>query len=258
MEDDLTNDPGAANGAGEPAFDLPPECIPNIDELVIEDGKPVDSIRAEKQHRALTEPLYASWPGPGEGRRRLVLANVGLFFQMKQPPLVPDVMLALDVDPARDLSVRQNRSYIVWVIGKVPDVVIELVSDRTGGDLGHKRRDYARIGVPYYVVFDPDNFLEQGELQVFRLSGGRYEPIPPSWLETVGVGLTIWEGEYEGQPGRWLRWCDQQGRIIPTGRERAEQERQRADQAQQRADRAQQQVERLAARLRALGVDPDA
>jgi hypothetical protein len=251
MDDDRTDDPGAAHEGGDMAFELPPECIPNIDDLVIEDGKPVDSIRAEKQHRALTEPPYASWAGPGGDRRYLLLADVGLFFQMKVPPLVPDVMLALDVDPARDLSVKQNRSYLVWVIGKVPDVVIELVSDRTGGELSTKRRDYARIGVPFYVVFDPENYLEQGELLVFRLTGGRYEPIPPGWLEPVGLGLTVWEGEYEGQPGRWLRWCDRQGNVIPSGRERAEQER-------QRAERAEEQLERLTARLRALGIDPDA
>jgi hypothetical protein len=41
----------------------------------------------------------------------------------------------------------------------------------------------------------------------------------------------------------WLRWCDQEGNVIPTGAELAEAERARA--------------ERLAARLRALGIDPD-
>ena len=73
----------------------------------------------------------------------------------------------------------------------------------------------------------------------------------PSWLPGVGLGLTLWEGEYEGQPGLWLRWCDRQGVVIPTGRERAEQERQRAEQERQRA-------QRLEERLRALGVDPEA
>jgi hypothetical protein len=49
---------------------------------------------------------------------------------------------------------------------------------------------------------------------------------------------------FEGVDGRWLRWCDVNGVIVPTGEERAEQERGRA--------------EKLAAKLRALGVDPDA
>ena len=54
----------------------------------------------------------------------------------------------------------------------------------------------------------------------------------------------MWDGESEGVKAVWLRWCDQEGNVIPTGAELAEAERARA--------------ERLAARLRALGIDPDA
>jgi Putative restriction endonuclease len=126
----------------------PPEVIPNLDDLVIEDGKPLDSIFTEKQQHLLTEPLYSSWAGPGEGQTFLALANVGLFHTSGEPPLVPDAMLAVDVRIGQDLSVRENRSYFVWLRGKVPDVVIEIVSDRRGGEATHKMRTYARIGVP--------------------------------------------------------------------------------------------------------------
>ncbi len=47
-----------------------------------------------------------------------------------------------------------------------------------------------------------------------------------------------------------LRWCYQDGTVLLTGDERAEQERQRAEQAEQR-------TQLLADRLRAMGVDPD-
>src|SRR3954452_19425980 len=104
----------AQGGRDEPVLALPPGCIPNVDELVIEDGEPVESIFAEKQQRLLTEPLYSSWPGPGEGGPFLALANVGLFYQTGQPPLVPDVMLAPGVPAGRDLSVKENRSYLKW------------------------------------------------------------------------------------------------------------------------------------------------
>jgi hypothetical protein len=67
---------------------------------------------AEKQHRLLTRAPYSSWAGPGEGRSFMVFANVGLFFAEKQPPLVPDVMLSLDVPQDRDLSRKENRSYL--------------------------------------------------------------------------------------------------------------------------------------------------
>jgi hypothetical protein len=258
-------------GPDDRLFGLSPEDIPNIDDLVIEDDEPVESIFAEKQERLLTEPLFSSWAGPGEGRPFLALANVGLFYQMGQAPLVPDVMLSLDVPPGRDLSRKENRSYLVWVIGKMPNVVIEFVSDRRGGEAGHKLRDYARIGVPYYVIFDPQERLGAGVVRVFGLREGAYEAVEPSWLPGVGLGLMLWEGVYEGFPGRWLRWCDRQGVVIPTGRERADQERLRADQERLRADqereRAEQErlrteeqrqrAERLEAKLRALGIDPE-
>jgi hypothetical protein len=62
--------------------------------------------------------------------------------------------------------------------------------------------------------------------------------------------VTLWEGKYEDTPGVWLRWTDAAGNLLLTGKERAEQERQRAEQERQRADA-------LAAKLRALGIDPD-
>jgi Uma2 family endonuclease len=217
------------------------ELRPNVDDLIIEDGEPVESIFAEKQLRLLTEPLYSSWSGPGEGRSFVALADVGLFFAVKQPPLAPDVMLSLDVQVG-DLSQRENRSYFVWEFGKPPDVVVEFVSDRRGGEAGHKFRQYARVGVTYYVIFDPEDRLGGGELRSFVLNGGEYQPLAEQRFPRVGLGLTLWEGAYEGSQGHWLRWCDLQGKLIPTARERIDEERRRR--------------EHLEARLRELGLEP--
>ena len=223
---------------------LPPEYHPNLDHLVMEDGKPVDNIFAEKLLRLLSEALYSSWAGPGEGRPFAVFANVGLFSDPKKPPLSPDVMLSTDVEVGADLSRRANRSYLIWEFGKPPDVVIEVISDRRGGEEGLKMRQYARLAIPYYVIFDPENRLGNGVLRSFFLDlhQGAYQPLPANWFPRVQLGVTLWEGAYEGHATRWLRWCNEQGQVIPTGRERAEQERLRAD--------------RLAAQLRELGVNP--
>jgi hypothetical protein len=129
-------------------------------------------------------------------------------------------------------------------MGKPPDMVIEVVSDRSGGEEDFKLEEYARIGVPYYVIFDPDEHLRGGVLRVFHLVRGGYRSRKASWLPRVGLGLKLWEGTFEGLTRSWLRWCDHEGIVVPTGEERAEQERQRA--------------ERLAAQLRALGIDPEA
>lgn len=228
---------------------LSPEDYPNIDALVIEDGKPMDSIFAEKQARLLTEPLYNSWAGPGEGREFIALANVGLFFAEKAKALVPDVMLSLDVPANRDLRRKENRSYLMWVMGKPPNVVMEFVSDNTGGEEGRKHRAYARIGVTYYVVLDPRNILKRGVLLAFSLRDGTYEPIDPVLFPGIGLGVRLGEGVYEGHSGQWLRWIDPAGNLIPTGRERA-------DEIEERARKAEDRIERLAAQLRAMGIEP--
>ena len=211
---------------------------PDISHLVTEDETPVDGIFSEKQMRLLTESLYTSWPGPGDGRSYVAMANVGLFFSVHEPPLVPDVLVSLDVRAPLDPFPKENRSYFIWLYGKPPDVVVEIVSNRKGKELGDKLLDYARGGVSYYVVYDPDGELGSQPLHVYARQISRLAAIEAMWLAEVGLGLTLWTGEYEGMHATWLRWCDQEGRLYATGAEKAEQERQRADQAQQRRARA--------------------
>ena len=239
----------SGNGA-EDLFGLDPAVMPNLDDLVTTDDTPVDSIYAEKEQRLLTEPLYSSWAGPGEGRPFLALANVGWFHTWKQPPLVPDALLSLDAMPAGNLHTKAGHSYFQWLIGKPPDVVIEIVSDRRGGEDNFKKRMYARLRALFYVIHDPEEQLQGGVLRAFVLQRGQYEPVEPRWFPEVGLGLILWQGTFEGQQETWLRWCDGNGQVIPTGAERADAERQRADAARER-------LERLAAQLRALGVEPE-
>ncbi len=91
-------------------------------------------------------------------------------------------------------------------------------------------------------------------LRVWYLSLGNYvELTPPQglrekdqwvWLDQIGLGLALWEGPFEeDMPRLGLRWCDQDGKVIPTGAEQAQQERRRAD--------------RLAELLRQQGIDPE-
>ena len=234
----------------------PAVIAPNIDHIVTEDDTPVDNMFSEKQQRLLAEALYSSWPGPGEDRPFVVAANVGVFAALYQPPLVPDVFLSLDVRAPQDLWPKNHRSYFLWEYGKPPDVAIEIVSNRKGEESGSKIREYARIGVIYYAIFDPHEQLRGGLLRVYELHAGKYVELNERWLPEVGLGLALWQGIFEGVEAAWLRWCDQDGNVIPTGAERAEQERTRAEQARERAEQEHARAERLAERLRALGVDP--
>jgi Uma2 family endonuclease len=235
------------------AYELPP--APDTSHLITEDDTPVDNLASEKNQRLLTEALYSSWAGPGPGRPFLVAANVGLFPVPRNPAIVPDVLLSLDVTVPEDWWA--TRSYFVWEFGKPPDVVIEIVSNTKGEEKGTKRRDYARIGVAYYIIYDPRRTLAGDVLEVYELRARDYERRSDTWLPGVGLGVTLWSGTFEGCHGTWLRWCDQAGVVIPTGAERADAERQHANTERQRAATAHQRAELLAQKLRELGIDPD-
>jgi Uma2 family endonuclease len=199
----------------------------DYDALVTEDQKPVDRIFIEKLYRLLTRTLYESWPGPGPGRTFLVLANVGWFYQDQTPAVAPDILLSLDAKPPLDLHVKQGHSYYQWAQGKQPDVIIEAVSNRTGGEESFKKNLYARLGVPYYVVFDPDHYLSEDTLRAYELVAGTYRLGSPGPWPNIGLGLCLWEGQFEGVQDVWLRWCDADGKIVLTAEERLRQAEER-------------------------------
>jgi Putative restriction endonuclease len=249
----------------------------DISHLVIEDDTPVDNFQSAQQQRLLVEPLYSARALP---LPFIADANVGLFYKLKGDPIVPDMLLSLGVQRPEDFSERRNRSYFVWEFGKVPEVCIEIVSNAEGDELTLSQKSqqkgktvckkdvYAQIGVPYYVVFDPlrqiqgTSEMNGALLRVWTISPMGHTELTPSQgivttgefvrLEGIGLGLTLWEGQFEEEVTRlWLRWCDRNGQVIPTGAEGQ-------DMAQQRADAEHQRAERLAERLRSLGIDPDA
>ncbi|MEH2432986.1 MAG: Uma2 family endonuclease [Nostoc sp.] len=160
-----------------------------------------------------------------------------------QPPIVPDVFLSLDVQVPEKWWEKQNRCYMVWRFGKPPEVVLEIVSNKEGDELGKKLKIYEQIRASYYIVYDQNQQLGEKILRVYELRGTRYFETSEIWLEQVGLGVTLWEGEFEGRQDHWLRWCYQDGNVLSTGDERASQ--------------AEQRTQLLADRLRAMGVDTD-
>jgi Uma2 family endonuclease len=210
--------------------------LPDLDQIITEDDTPVDNLFSEKQQRLLTEPLYTAWQVGTEPRPFLVAANVGLYYATHQPAVVPDVFLSMDVQVAEDWYDKRHRTYFFWEFGKAPEVVIEVVSNRVGEEDGRKRELYTRIAIDYYVIFDPLHQLSKETLRVYERRRGQYQKMREVWFEEVGLGLRLWQGNYENKEAIWLRWCDRDGQLIPTGAELAQLERQRAEQEQQRAE----------------------
>jgi Uma2 family endonuclease len=139
-------------------------------------------------------------------------------------------------------------SYVIWQEGVDPSVIVELISPGTEKeDLGQTLREvnqpptkwevYERIlRIPYYIVFD----RYSDELKVFQNIAGRYQPMEIAdnrvWLPELGLGIGLWQGNYQDFERLWLRWYDAAGNWISTAREKAE---------------------RLAAKLKELGINPE-
>ncbi|MCC5625225.1 Uma2 family endonuclease [Nostoc sp. CHAB 5715] len=241
--------------------------VSDANQLVTEDDTPVDNFASAKQQRLLVSSLYSSI----QQQTFLAEANVGIYHTDGQPAIVPDVFLSLDVQVPENWWKKQNRCYMVWRFGKPPEVVIEIVSNKEGDELGKKLKIYEQMRASYYIVYDQTQQLGEKVLRVYELRGRRYFETSENWLEQVGLGVTLWEGKFEERQDTWLRWCYQDGNLLSTGderaeqerqraeqeRQRAEQERQRAEQERQRAEQAEQRTQLLADRLRAMGVDPN-
>lgn len=242
--------------------------MPDMSHIVTEDDTPVDNLFSAKQQRLLVEPLYSSW---NPGRQFIADANVGVFRAVKEPPVVPDMFLSLDVSPGEDIWLKENRSYFVWKYGKAPEAAVEVVSNTEGNEKGKKFGIYARIGVMYYIIFDPQCVIQPVPLRIHELHKGGYLLRKNPYFPEIGLGISLWDGVFEGLHEEWLRWTDLNGIPVPTGseafghahrqfeqeRRRAEQEYRRAEQERLRAEQERQRSERLAEKLRALGIEPD-
>jgi Uma2 family endonuclease len=266
----------AVTPAETSSYRIPAEYEPDISHIITEDDTPVDNIFSERQQRFLTQTLNSTWK---PGRPFVALSNVGVFYGLHKPPIVPDMLLSLDVEPNKgvpnlNLAEKQNRSYFVWEYGKPPDLVIEIVSNLQGGELDRKLALYADIGIDYYVVFDP--FQEYGpeNVRAFTLARGEYERLSAAHFDRIGLRLERWRGTFEGLNDEWIRWFTTDGAMLPSAEELyadLDDTRMQLNDAQvqlndaqaQRSQAeaiAQQERERanvLAARLRLIGIDPD-
>ncbi len=260
---------------------LSEDMLPNIDHLVTEDDEPVDNLFSEKQQRLLVSSIYASWqPKYPDGSARLFIAasNVGLFASIHETAIVPDAFISMDVKAPNDLLKKQNHSYMFWEFGKPPDIVIEIVSKTKGGELNQKVQKYAKMRILYYAVYDPGSVYSSMPLTFFRLIGNEYEKIDFNFFKEIGIGLKLWEGEYEGVSATWLRWFDSENNLVMTGSEAKdheqklkefEREQKEFEREQKEFERKQKEFEReqkliekeradkLAEKLRSMGIDPN-
>ena len=109
--------------------------------------------------------------------------------------VAPDVYVLLN-------HVWKCRSpYRIWVEGKVPDFVLEVISPKSGiRNRVDKKALYGKLGVREYFVFQPNEARPGERLVGYRLWGGEYVELRPDprsgperelRSETLGVSLRI-------------------------------------------------------------------
>jgi len=169
--------------------------------------------------------------------------------------LFPDLLVAFDVE----VAVPGHESYRIEEVGKPPELLVEILSDRTAkkdvdattGKLGA----YAEMGVREYLTFDPRP-RRRLALVGYRLERvGTYVPIALApegglWLETLGLRVVAEpENRQLGREPR-LRFYTADGYRLPHAdeeaarREQAEWAREQERQERLQAERRQEQAER--------------
>ena len=176
------------------------------------------------------------------------------------------VVFGLSNDALLSLSLEGNNTYLLWEVGKVPDLILEIGSKSTAtADLGSKRNLYAELGVGEYWRYDATGGEFYGEPLVGeRLLDGEYSRVELrhesdgrilSHSEALNLDLWWVDGElrfWDPVADRWLLSQEEErdGRLV--AETRAETAETRAEEERTARVTAESRVAELEAELRRL------
>ncbi|NJN31282.1 MAG: Uma2 family endonuclease [Synechococcales cyanobacterium RM1_1_8] len=255
--------------------------LPSSAELPCSDDTPVDNEDQNLLPNYLLFLLQRIWADRQDWFFAVDMAVYHTTGANPRVPVVPDAFLSIGVD--RKKNGESRLSYVMWEENETPPIlVIEMVSQTPGGEYDKKLEIYRKLGVLYYVIYNPKYWQRDRHqpFEVYQLVNDTYQLQlgEPFWMSEVGLGIGRREFVLGGFAQEGLRWFDQQatpywdeGELLvqsqqqqaqmEQARQQAEQARQQAEQAQQQEQEIRQQVEqdkaRLAAKLRSLGFDPN-
>jgi Uma2 family endonuclease len=204
----------------------PRHCLPCAEDLPDSDDTPVDN---QLQHfiPGLLEAILALiW---AERMDWFFGVDMGIYYDPKEPAIVPDGFLSIGVPRIIDSDLRL--SYVLWEEQKLPILVLEVVSQTKRGEYSRKKEFYAEMGILYYLIYNPLR-KRKPALEVYQLQNGEYELLKgePIWLTEIGLGIGREFGTYLGVTREWLYWYDESGKRYLTPEERIVQERQQGEQ----------------------------
>jgi len=232
----------------------PNTTFPDHTQLPESDGSFVKNFQEHPQSILLTDSIEPVLQQRHANGRYCIGQDCGIYWRITEPPErgaeAPDWFYVPNVPPTLNGQVR--RSYVLWQELIPPFIVLEFASgngseerDRTPlfreeGDMQKPGKFwiYEQVIRPaFYGIYE----VSRAQIEVYHLVEGQYQLITTNErghyaIAPLGVELGIWQGQYQNVELPWLRWWDDQGNLLLTGRERSE---------------------RLAAQLRSAGIEPE-
>jgi Uma2 family endonuclease len=216
-----------------------PQSLPSTADLPCSDDTPVDNEDQNLLPNLLLLLLIHLWSARMDWYFGVDMAVYHTTGVSPRVPVVPDGFLSLGVE--RKKGGKSRRSYATWEENDVvPIFVLEMVSHRPGDEYDEKLEIYAKLGVLYYLVYNPEFWQRDRHqpFELYKLIDGKYQLQvgEPYWMPEVGLGIGRYQGEVGGVAQEILTWYDERGDRYLSAEERAE---------------------RLEAYLRSQGFDPD-
>jgi Uma2 family endonuclease len=218
--------------------------LPTSDELPDSDDTPVDNEEQNFLPNFLLFLLEFIW----ESRQDWFFGvDMGIYHTTgvsPYVPVIPDGFLSLGVD--RRKAGKSRKSYVMWEENNIaPIFCLEIVSWTPGEEYDKKMDIYAKLGVLYYVIYNPDYWQRDRHqpFEVYKLVDGEYQLQigEPFWFAEIGLGIGRYRTRVRGIQREVLYWFDERGNRYKTPEEiLIEQQRQLTEQ-QQIIDRYRQQ-----------------
>lgn len=113
-------------------------------------------------------------------------------------------------------------------------MALEIVSLTLGGEYDKKLDTYAKLGVLYYIIYNPEYWQRVSEaaplelrhqpFEVYRLVDGSYKLQigEPFWMPEIGLGIGRSQYVSGNIQRQVLYWYDQQGKRYQTPEEQLE------------------------------------
>ncbi|MFN6516257.1 MAG: Uma2 family endonuclease [Nostoc sp. CreGUA01] len=222
----------------------PRQSLPTSAELPCSDDTPVDNEDQNFIPNLLLFLLQYIWADRNDW---FFSVDMGVYHTTGVSPLVPivpDGFLSLGVE--RRKAGKSRKSYVLWEENEIPPILaLEIVSLTPGGEYDKKLDIYAKLGVLYYIIYNPEYWQRDRHqpFEVYRLVDGSYQLQigEPFWMPEINLG--IGRGQYvSGNIQRQvLYWYNRQGDRYQTAEEIEQQTRQQLELVQKQLEQYRQQ-----------------